>query len=131
MSADTHVCPRRVENPRYPGDDGVDSWPIHEYPDSPGIINNGRRSCSYCGSLHPDDFLAAIREGAEIGPTDKSYKAYVEWPNSPSRGKFYYQHLGEEQRREFIGLLNEGEMKVGYPGHFYVLPFFIRRGATP
>ena len=33
--------------------------------------------CSYCGSMHPDDFMQAIRDGDTIGPTDKNYKAYV------------------------------------------------------
>lgn len=121
----THSCPRRAES--FVRDDAVDTWPVHDYSDAPGIINNSRRSCSYCRSLHPDDFMAAIRDGAEIGPTDKSYKAYVEWDGSPSRGKFYYQHLSEEQRREFVALLNDGTMRVGYPGYFYVLPFFAKR----
>jgi hypothetical protein len=44
-------------------------------------------------------------------------------------GKFYYQHLSEEQRDAFVDLLNAKTVNVGYPGHFYVLPFFITRKA--
>lgn len=43
--------------------------------------------------------------------------------------KFYYQHLSEAQRGEFIELYNARRMTVGYPGHLYVLPFFCRRDA--
>jgi len=45
--------------------------------------------------------------------------------------KFYYQHLSESQRREFIDLVNSGQMSIGYPGHFYTLPFFCTRDPTP
>lgn len=38
--------------------------------------------------------------------------------------KFYYQHLTPEEMTEFVQLYNERKMHVGYPGHFYVLPFF-------
>lgn len=36
--------------------------------------------CSFCGSLHPDTFMEKIREGWVVGPTDKSYKAYLGQP---------------------------------------------------
>ena len=36
-------------------------------------------SCSYCGSLNPDILMARIEAGdVELGPTDKSYKVYIE-----------------------------------------------------
>lgn len=38
-------------------------------------------TCSYCGSLSPEKFFEAIEAGYEIGPTDKSYKVYVDLPN--------------------------------------------------
>lgn len=50
--------------------------------------------------------------------------------------KFYFQHLSREQMIEFVDLYNrrdeEGNrfMLVGYPGHFYRLPFFMVAG-TP
>ena len=128
-------CPRRAET----GSTAYlpDTW--HE--------REGWRRCSYCGSMHPDDFTAITRAGvAELGPTDKNYKVYVDTPGG-SHGKFYFQHLSEEQRREFVDLYNARPrrtysdtgmtfavtgastgMAVGYPGHFYVLPFFMGRG---
>jgi len=45
------------------------------------------RTCSCCGSIHPDDFMTLARSGeAEIGPTDKRYKAYVEGGEQESFG---------------------------------------------
>lgn len=118
-------------------------------------------TCSFCGSLNPDDFLARIRAGdVEIEPTDKNYKAYLrnaggalfkqtyrdcynqqEEGERPCQGpltcthwvtrdigttKFYYPHLSEDQMKEFVELYNSGRMKIGYPGYFYVLPYFMR-----
>lgn len=80
------------------------------------------RTCSYCGSMHPDDLFTEIENGHELGPTDKNYKVYV-----GGRGKFYFQHLDSDQQQRFIDLLNAGKMKIGMPGHFYSMPFFMRR----
>jgi hypothetical protein len=46
-----------------------------------GDARGAVRSCSYCGSMHPDDFFDAIERGCEIGPTDKNYKVYVDYPD--------------------------------------------------
>lgn len=70
-------------------------------------------------------FLQLVRQGVEIGPTDKNYKVYVRTQNMPN-GKFYFQHLSAEQRNEFIELVNTNTAFVGYPGHFYVTPYFMR-----
>lgn len=104
-------CPRG-----YLGHDATAKW---EKP-SGGAMGK-YRSCSYCGSAHPDDFMAACREGVLLGPTDKAYKVYL----NHSDGKFYFQHLSEEQRQEFFELLTGGKLHIGSPGYFYVLPFFI------
>jgi len=121
-------CPRRAE-----------TGSKANGPDS--IARGG--SCSYCGSMHPDDFMEVARGAAEgeLGPTDKSYKVYVD----PGYRKFYFQHLSEEQKQEFVDLYNarprrtyseddlsfiggDGPgMQVGYPGYFYSLPFFMER----
>lgn len=171
--SDMHTCPRRgetgMDDPTSPfrgaGRD-LDEWDARD----------GYRACSYCGSLHPDDFMAYARSGrAELIPTDKSYKVYVRDPRvtyQPTRGssddvdadgkiimrpfgpravtqmKFYLQHLDDAQRTEFIDLYNVRPrrtyeesyrysvapsapakgMAVGYPGYFYVLPFFATQG---
>lgn len=167
-----HYCPRRDEspNPSAYGDGSAtpDSW-YRRYG------RKGPRSCTYCGSLHPDDFMDVVRTGSgKIGPTDKNYKVYVtiptllytptstftnhdgkkvvqKLPKTPATLKFYFQHLSEDDRREFVDEYNRrpvtnelpdgtveevgdstmnGKMKIGYPGYLYVKPFFIVRTGT-
>lgn len=98
---------------------GQDHWDRHK--------SNGDRVCSFCGSLHPEDFFRLVHEAAtapedakrgscvEIEPSDKGYKIYVHQPrvrNAMEGGiKFYMQHLPrkedgsidvtEEQEAEF------------------------------
>jgi hypothetical protein len=128
---DRHVCPRREEAP--PG--WVAQHPDHDWWED----RRGVRCCSWCGSVNPDDVMAHLRDGSwALGPTDKNYKAYVSVTDvdhdsgQPSEGKhvgkFYFQHLSDEQRREFINRLNAKAFPIGMPGHFYVLPFFAQRG---
>lgn len=38
------------------------------------------RTCSFCGSCHPDDALALLRRGWDVEPTDKLYKRYLHPP---------------------------------------------------
>jgi hypothetical protein len=115
-------------------------------------------SCSYCGSLNNDYFMERLEKGdVEVGPTDKSYKVYVRNsggepfkqsyrncpPNSDCKGpedcshwvtrdveetKFYFQHLTPLQMQRFVEMINAGMIAMGYPGHFYTLPFFVRKG---
>jgi hypothetical protein len=95
-------CPRRSENPlsatAFPG---PDRWQRFK--------SNGNRVCSYCGSLHPEDMFALVKQaaerpetdshgdGIEIEPSDKRYKVYVHQPgvrNASEGGiKFYMMHL--------------------------------------
>lgn len=111
-------------------------------------------SCSYCGSLNPDTFMARLEAGdVETIPTDKSYKAYLRnrggeplkqtyrdcprdstctgpddcthWVSRDiDQTKFYFQHLSTAQQERFIALYNEKRMTFAVPGHFYVRPFF-------
>lgn len=86
-------------------------------------------TCSYCGSMNNDYFMKRLEAGdVEVGPTDKSYKVYVNNRGGEpfSAIKFYFQHLTPDQMRRFVELANEGAIAMGYPGHFYTLPFFIR-----
>lgn len=171
--SDEHSCPRRVEAPyRLPGDDGVDRW---ENRGGFGGHKPVGRVCSYCGSLNPDRFMELVEQGWVVGPTDKSYKAYLHKPLSdgemaelkqrwlhdsravdvldaidgdpeaahaleqqwrqtpgadgsgPMVAKFYYQHLSSAQMDRFVELINQKRMRIGYPGRFYVLPFFTTR----
>lgn len=81
--------------------DGTDHWDKFK--------TNGHRVCSFCGSLHPDDFFTMVktsaeapenapyREVIEIEVSDKLYKIYVHDPavrNAHEGGiKFYTHHL--------------------------------------
>ena len=106
------MCPRRSESPLQ----------VTKPPDT-WLGDVGARTCSYCGSFHSDDFFAKVEQGFEVTPTDKNYKTYI------SDGKFYFQHLdGQPQRDRFITLYNSKTMKLAYPGHFYSMPFFCKRG---
>jgi len=83
--------------------------------------SNGDRVCSYCGSLHPDDFWALVQQAAEaaeddrsaveISSTDKPYKVYVERRNvrNAHEGgiKFYTPHLVGEPTDEQQALYRE------------------------
>ena len=81
------------------------------------------RTCSYCGSAHPDDVFAEIDAGVQFTPTDKSYKLYI-----GNHRKFYFQHFDSEQQQRFIDAINAGRVRLAAPGYFYTLPFFCRCG---
>lgn len=138
-----HRCPRRAE----------DHVPFSNYVDYDDWGRDN--TCSYCGSLNPDVLMERAEIGdIEFGPTDKHYKVYVKnrggaifkhiYRDCPTiavckgpetcthwvaekrdETKFYFQHLSPDQQKRFIQLLNEHKLKIGMPGHFYVLPFFI------
>lgn len=116
----THVCPRRVEVPLHISESAGET---DEFQGGHGLIGQVR-GCSFCGSMDPVEFLQKVREGYIVGPTDKNYKAYLDAPDGGTVGKFYFQHLSNEQRDEFVTLHNDKTMKIGYPGHFYVRPYF-------
>lgn len=59
----------------------------------------GFRICSFCGSIHPDDLIEAIKKDGFkiIGRTDKNYKWYIN-----DTKKYYRQH----DTPEFINAYN-------------------------
>jgi len=79
-------------------------------------------TCDFCGGCRPSIALAAIKAGATVSPTDKSYKRYVEGGDVrvPScGGKLYLNHFSEAQALEFVRLDVTGQMRVAHPGYFY------------
>jgi hypothetical protein len=93
-----HRCGSRGENLamfRYGNDGGK------ELPDTWDRGPDDNRTCSYCGSIHPDDLMKICRktlvdERYGIEGTTKSYKVYVRQPGvrNASEGaiKFYMHH---------------------------------------
>ncbi len=89
---------------------------------------NGDRVCSYCGSLHPEDFFRLVKQCAEsdeqetygkavgIEPSDKGYKIYVCQPgvrNAHEGGiKFYTHHLPENITEEMNQQYREAVRKT-------------------
>lgn len=70
-------CPRRDDNhmlhsPLLVGRE-EDAW----MPDEDSRLT----TCSYCGSLSEDELFHAIDTGVKLGPTDKTYKVYLDIPN--------------------------------------------------
>lgn len=142
-----HLCPRRGENPG-----GVFRLPETD-------TYRADDTCSYCGSLNQDTFMARLEAGdILLGATDKSYKVYVtpapgsemlkqttriddrtgdqsKWiweTKETDHGKFYFQHLSIEQRKRFVELFNEKKLKFEGGEGFYQYPFFmVRAEATP
>lgn len=135
---EAQTCPRRVESfGPTSKNEMLDFWKKGtSFADHEADLR--LHSCSYCGSIHPDDFMGYIRRGWTLVPTDKSYKAYLGEPIDPPEvlpiqditidhrdaGKFYYQHLSPAQRDEFIALVNSHSIKMGYPGYLYTTPYF-------
>lgn len=140
--------------PRGPGPGN----PFHAPFNGEAHWREGDRSCSYCGSMHPDDFMARLEAGdVEITPTDKNYKAYLvnkggedfkqtyrDCPKDAKctgpddcthyvtreidQHKFYFQHLSEDQMRRMVDLVNEKKLHFQYPGYFYRMPYFMSGG---
>ena len=115
-----------------------DTWNVDE--------TTGLRHCSWCGSIHPDQFMHLVRTHCVLTPTDKEYKVYVdetvarivtgdtnEIVTPPHQRKFYFQHLGVADRVAFKELHNAGQLSIGYPGNCYVVPYFMvpPRSARP
>jgi hypothetical protein len=62
----------------------------------------------------------------------------IEWTTTESDdNKFYFVHLSQEQKKEFVELYNRSVteqnpslMKIGYPGHFCRFPYFMAPAST-
>ena len=114
--SDKMLCPRRNEMPdptRWLREEG-DTWQDR----------SGKQHCSFCGSLHPDEFMRLAEAGHTLTPTDKNYKTYIKHENEKT--KFYFAHLSEDQMRKFVEIHNEKKLKFHYPGYFYRFPFFMK-----
>lgn len=72
-----------------------------------------------------DKRLDQLKPGDVVpDPNDQSLWTWA--VREDQEGKFYFQHLTEAQMKRFVELLNEGKLRLGYPGRFYCRPFFIQ-----
>lgn len=111
------LCPRRAEG-----------GPVFNLPVEDHWTDDN--CCSYCGSFNPDTLMERIEAGTVLlSGTDKNYKLYIQaapGTDPVSRvGKFYFQHLSEEQMRQFVDLFNQKKLKYTEHGQLYVSPFFM------
>lgn len=107
--AGRHRCGRR--NDIFAFNHGDD-----EQPDTWDWGPDGNRTCSYCGSLHPDDLMKICAlviddDRYAIEGTTKSYKVYIQQPGvrNASEGaiKFYMHHAPAEPSTEHQELFRE------------------------
>jgi len=96
------------EKPRFAESKGV-SWETREAKGSYGV---NLRHCSYCGSLHPEDLLKALENGAKLEMADWKYgwphKFYVSGIPNPMVGEIvemggkYYTENGIRKHEPFM-----------------------------
>jgi hypothetical protein len=131
-----HTCPRRMQEwGPWERTEGIDRYgPDHGVTGQPS-------GCTFCGSMPPDEFMTAVKAGAEVGPTDKSYKLYVSWPNpepsvlhpisavptgrdplpSPTLTYLTWAEMSEAQRNEALAVFG-----ADAPGHYSAIGFGTR-----
>lgn len=90
------TCPRRMhEIGPWEYKENLDRW-VQRGPD---------RVCSFCGSMHPDDFekvldRALVDDAVRIDQSTKDYKVYIHRPEIGNAGdgaiKFYKQHIPDD-----------------------------------
>lgn len=119
MTAGRHTCGRRDEH--YLPQIKTAANKVH--PDTWELGPDGNRSCSYCGSAHPEDMMKICRAaltdpGYGVETTDKRYKVYLRQPgvHNASQGviKFYMAHApakptsaDQELFRQAVEITNE------------------------
>lgn len=84
---------------------------------------------AYLRNIRGQKFKQTYRNCYEMGARDcAGPDTCTHWvTRETEQTKFYFQHLDIEQKRRLVELVNEQKIQFAYPGHFYRLPFFIRR----
>lgn len=100
-------CPRREE--------GVFSLEKDPLPDFWDVRANGDKTCSFCGSLHPESVIEILKKNGFgcIERSTKNYKWYINRPEVHNAGgggiKYYRQHDTEKFIAEYNSLLDESK----------------------
>lgn len=95
------TCPSRLND--------FGPWERTENIDYWRVLPNNDRTCSFCGSMHPDSVLEAVKQYGiqSIEQSTKSYKWYINRPgikNASDGGIKYYR---AHDTQEFIDELNK------------------------
>lgn len=82
--------------------------------------------------VEPGWLMVTAENLKDLPPTDGWSDLVGRWVHIGStsamrQDKFYFQHLSVDERKRFVELLNAKKLNIGYPGRFYVLPFFCVR----
>lgn len=87
------------------------------------------RTCSYCGSIHPQDLLDAIKAGAVLGGADWKYG----WPH-----KFYISNIPNPHQGAMVRKTSGGSYKSEAAAREAGLPYVregyrleVKEGVTP
>jgi hypothetical protein len=112
------------ENPRW-SQDGV-SWRPEEPTPSRVDYPYGFpfRTCSYCGSIHPEDLLMHLKLGATMHGSDWKYgwphKQYLEGIKNPNAGNFYPQYGYGGTLEEWVKRFPNAKQIEGEDRKFYL-----------
>ena len=88
---------------------GAPTWRDLETGRADGSSPRPFRSCSYCGSIHPEDLMAALDKGARMGGSDWKYG----WPH-----KFYVYDIPNPNEGKLVQMGSiscGGDFKTGEP----------------
>ena len=76
-----------------------DEWQAKHGTDMPSRMWRGPgplpRICSFCGGINPEDAIALIEAGWEVGATTKGYKRYLNPPGSGTRHQAMMHNMSE------------------------------------
>lgn len=75
------TCQRRIQDAGpWEHGEGLDTWETDRWSRGKHVKWNWEwkpRTCSFCGSVHPEDALRLLDEGWELDATGKTYKVYL------------------------------------------------------
>ena len=89
------ICPQSLPHI----DPGPHEWQTNRWSDWEGPGEHPR-TCSYCGSVHPEDVIKLIEQGWEIHPSTKSYKWYIELPGTADHQAGFLKAIGNDEYME-------------------------------
>lgn len=141
----SHICPRRSES-AFDRREGADRWRNDDTCSWCGSLNPdilmarleaadieiGPTDKSYKiyvrnvgGAMFKQTYRDCYARAGTSKPECTGPDDCAHWvTRDTDQTKFYFQHLSPEQQTRFIEFYNSKQMKLGYPGNFYVRPFF-------